>query len=243
MGAFEYAHRPICDKLPICRQTILTKPCYLFLDEGGDLGFSTNGSRYFTLTCLATFNPMAAHLALHRYRYECLASERGLELEYFHCADDNRHIRRKVFEFIAAEQDSFRYDALVVEKRKAHPKVQAEERFYPEMLGHLLRHVITGTSKDASHYVVVTDQLPLKSKKRAIEKGIRTRLPNFLPADVTYRLFHHSSRAHTGLQIADYVNWALFRKWERGETEFFDLIKPRLMSEFDIFRSGTIYHY
>ncbi|OHC69590.1 MAG: hypothetical protein A3H93_02840 [Rhodocyclales bacterium RIFCSPLOWO2_02_FULL_63_24] len=56
-------------------------------------------------------------------------------------------------------------------------------------------------------------------------------------------ILHHASRSHYGLQIADYCNWAVFRKWQKGEVEFYDLIKPALKSEFDIFRTGTTLYY
>ena len=32
-------------------------------------------------------------------------------------------------------------------------------------------------------------------------------------------------------------------KWQRGEVEFYDQIKPALRSEFDIFRTGVTYYY
>lgn len=221
----------------------MKKPLFLFLDEGGDLGFTPAGSRYFTLTCLTTPEPMAAQAALGRFQYECLASDHNLDAEYFHCTDDNRHVRRRVFEMIAAEQSAFRYDSLIVEKRKAHPKVQTDERFYPEMLGYLLRHVVGQAAEAASEFVIVTDQLPLNRKRRAVEKAVRITLARMLPDGLRYRLFHHASRAHTGLQIVDYVNWAILRKWERGEMVFYDFIRPKLASEFEIFRAGKIFYY
>ncbi len=219
------------------------RPLFVFLDEGGDLGFTPDGSRFFTLTSLATFNPIAGYEALNRYRYACLASSHNLDTEYFHCADDNRYVRKRVFEIIASHQSAFRYDSLIVEKRKTHPSVQAQERFYPEMLGYLLCHVLKSVAGTAGEFIIVTDELPLKRKRRAIEKAVRTTLSRMLPDGLRYRLYHHASRAHAGLQIADYANWAILRKWERGETAFYDLIKPRLASEFEIFRSGGVLYY
>ena len=54
---------------------------------------------------------------------------------------------------------------------------------------------------------------------------------------------NHRSRSHYGLQVADYCCWAVFRKWQREETEHYDRIRPAMRSEFDIFRSGTRYYY
>ena len=39
---------------------------------------------------------------------------------------------------------------------------------------------------------------------------------------------HHSSRSHFGLQVADYCCWAVFRKWEQGDTTHFDRIPAEL---------------
>ena len=51
------------------------------------------------------------------------------------------------------------------------------------------------------------------------------------------RTFHHVSCSHYGLQLADYCCWAMFRKWERGDTGYLDRIQSAVRSEFDIFRT------
>ena len=91
--------------------------------------------------------------------------------------------------------------------------------------------------------IVITDTLPVQKKRQAIEKTIKETLTNKLPLDCKYRILHHNSRSHYGLQIADYCNWAVFRKWERNDSMFYDRIKPSLKSEFDIFRNGTRLYY
>jgi len=46
-----------------------------------------------------------------------------------------------------------------------------------------------------------------------------------------------------GLQVADYCNWAIGIKWERGEMRSHILIQPAIHSEFDIFWRGTRLYY
>ena len=104
---------------------------YLFLDEGGNFDFSTTGTRYFVLTSVATRRPFPAHASLDDFKHDCL--EFGLDTEYFHCADDNLRVRRKVFDLIAAKLDSVRIDCLVVEKCKTGPALREDKRFYPEL--------------------------------------------------------------------------------------------------------------
>lgn len=215
---------------------------YLFLDEGGNFDFSPSGTRYFILTSVATRRPFPAQASLDEYKHDCL--EYGLDTEYFHCTDDNTRVRRKVFELIAEHLDSLRIDCLVVEKPKTGPALREDKRFYPEMLGYLLRYVIPREIRNGvDEVIVITDTIPIQKKRQAIEKAIKGALAMMLPACMRYRILHHASRSHYGLQIADYCNWAVFRKWQKGEVEFYDLIKPAVTSEFEIFRTGTTLYY
>nr|WP_226047782.1 DUF3800 domain-containing protein [Acidithiobacillus caldus] len=89
----------------------------------------------------------------------------------------------------------------------------------------------------------MTDTVPVQKKRQAIEKAIQQALAKMLPAGMSYRILHHASRSHYGLQVADYCCWAVFRKWQRSETEHYDRIRAAVRSEFDIFRTGTRYYY
>ncbi len=215
---------------------------YLFLDEGGNFDFSPTGTRYFVLTSVATRRPFPAHAPLDDFKHDCL--EYGLDTEYFHCADDNPHVRRKVFDVIAAHLDSLRIDCLVVDKPKTGPALRDDKRFYPEMLGHLLKYVIPRELKDdVDEIIVITDTIPIQKKRQAIEKTIKGALAKMLPLGMRYRILHHASRSHYGLQVADYCNWAVFRKWQKGEVEYYDRIRSAVRSEFDIFKTGTRLYY
>lgn len=220
----------------------MTQCAYLFLDEGGNFDFSPTGTRYFVMSSVAMRRPFAAHSPLDDFKHDCL--EYGLDTEYFHCADDNTHVRRKVFELIAGNLDSLRIDSLIVEKAKTGPALRADEVFYPKMLGYLLRYVVEReVVNGVEELIVITDTIPVQKKRRAVEKAIKTVLADMLPAGMRYRILHHASRSHYGLQVADYCNWAVFRKWQRCETGFYDQIKPALRSEFNIFRTGATYYY
>lgn len=220
----------------------MTQCAYLFLDEGGNFDFSPIGTRYFVMSSVAMRRPFPAHGPLDDLKHDCL--EYGLDTEYFHCADDNTHVRRKVFELIAGHLGSLRIDSLIVEKAKTGPALRVDEAFYPKMLGYLLRYVVEREMVDGvEELIVITDTIPVQKKRKAIEKAIKTVLATMLPAGMRYRILHHASRSHYGLQLADYCNWAVFRKWQRGETEFYEQIKPALRSEFVIFRTGMTYYY
>ena len=220
----------------------MTERVYVFLDESGNLDFSRKGTRYFVLTSVSTRRPFRINGELDSYKYHCI--EFGLEKERFHCVDDNRHVRRSLFEIIGNELNNMDIYSLIVEKRKTGPALTFDTRFYPEMLGYLLRWVLGSPShRTADEVVIITDTIPLKRRRQSIEKAIKNTLGVMVPRSSSYRILHHDSRSHYGLQVADYCCWAIYRRWESSDEHYYSHIKSAVRSEFDIFQTGSTYFY
>ena len=215
---------------------------YIFLDEGGNLDFSTNGTKYFTVSAITKTRPFSLDQALLSLKYDLM--EEGLPLDRFHASEDKQAVRNRVFAAISKHLSEFRIDSLIVEKRKTQLQLQEQAKFYSAMLGYLLRHVFKEAHGEQYQQIIVqTDTLPVKKKREAFEKAIKTTLASMLPDTATYRVLHHESRSSIGLQAADYCNWAIYKKWTDGDERSYALIKAGIKSEFDIFKTGTDYYY
>ncbi len=181
--------------------------------------------------------PFGLHHQLSELKYDLL--EEGTDIEYFHAAEDKQAVRNRVFTMIEASLHTLRIDTLVVDKSKIQQSLHGIERFYPELLGRLLRHLFAslrpGLHQDV---IIVTDSIPLKRQRRAVEKAVKKTLSRCLPEGLKYRMLHHASKSNFGLQVADYCNWAVFRKWERNDTRSYDLIKDAIESELWEQRNG-----
>ena len=223
----------------------MAKTLYIFLDEGGELNFSPSGSRFFTITSVCAERPFRLHTEIDTYKYDLIefVGPPRIDVEYFHCANDNKHVKHRIFDILAKNLPNGCADSIIVEKAKTGPALRQPERFYPEMLGYLLRFVISKKGSSLGEVVVITDSIPINNKRKAIEKAVKTTLKGMLPKGVAYRVMHHASKSHYSLQIADYINWALFRKWEHGDDSSYKLISSLFASEFEIFRSGTTNYY
>jgi hypothetical protein len=215
---------------------------YVFLDEAGDFNFSVTGTKFFTLTTITKTRPFSWDAPLISLKYDLI--EVGLDMEYFHAAEDRQAVRDRVFGIITSNLVDLRIDSLIVEKPKTGPALQVVEKFYPRMIGYLLRYVLDPKNhKDFSEVIVITDSIPVSRKREAVEKAVKQTLSKMLPMGTKYRVLHHASKSCVGLQVADYCNWAIFRKWERGDLRSHDLIRSGIQSEFDIFKSGNRYYY
>lgn len=207
------------------------KYAYIFLDESGDLVFGPKGTRYFVLTSVSMYRPFPVCEALDSYKHYSL--ERDVDIEYFHCSNDSKNIRKGVFEKIIRNLEGMHIDCLVIDKSKiTAPALREEKRFYRETLICLLKDVLPRErSAGAEKIIVITDTVPVKRQKKTVERGIKNSLAKELPPVMECQILHHSSRSHYGLQVADYCCWALFRKWENEDSTYYDRISGAVRGE------------
>jgi hypothetical protein len=215
---------------------------YVFLDEAGDSNFSVSGTKFFTITAVTKARPFFLDDPITSLKYDLI--EMGLDIEYFHASEDRQAVRDRVFAVVSSNLRDFRIDSLIVEKRKTGPALQILERFYPKMIGYLIRYVLEPRNlRDYTEVIVITDSIPVSRKREAVEKAVKQTLSRMLPGGTKYRILHHASKSCVSLQVADYCSWAIFRKWERGDSRSYELIRAGIRSEFNIFRSGSRYYY
>lgn len=220
------------------------RPLYIFLDESGDFNFSPTGSKYFILSGLSSFSPFTWYQEIIDLRYKLIESPNNFNIERFHASEDVQKIRDNVFQGIQKIQSQVRVDSVIVQKNKAHPAIRGSERFLPMILQCLLKYTVRGYDTSLiSELIFITDTLPVKKEQEAVKKGIKTHLAESFPNNLTHSIFHWDSRSAVGLQVVDYVNWAIHRKWNRNDTRSYELVKDCIKSEFDIFQTGRTYFY
>lgn len=215
------------------------KTLYLFIDEGGNFDFSVNGTTYFMLTCLIEERPFPTYDKLRALRYDLL--EDGINIEYFHATEDKQNVRDKVFSIINESLEHVKICSMIAQKNKTNPSLQEASKFYSHVFHMLMKWVVKKHihGKGYERVIVFTDTMPLTKKKRAMEKGVKSILKSLLNEGVTYQIYHHQSKSNFNLQVVDYCNWAIYRKWSRGDTRSYDIIKPCIDAEWDVYRNGT----
>lgn len=204
---------------------------YIFLDESGNLDFTSDGSKYFLLTSVSMKRPFNLLRLIDDYKHDFLES--GKKLEFFHCTDDRYEVKSEVFEIIAKQVNDLRINCLIIEKAGTSLSFRDDTKFYPSLLKHLLNIVLLDELHiGVQDVVVITDTLPSRRRNRKlVEKSVRMTLTNRLPPGVSYQVLHHQSRSHYGLQVADYCCWALHKKWQMGTTSWYNKIQPAIRNE------------
>lgn len=218
----------------------MTTIAYLYFDEAGNFDFSQNGSKYFIMTCVVSKRPFSTHGDLLDIKYNCL--EKGLDLNRFHATEDKQAVRDQVFGVIANHMVEFQVYSVIIRKNRTSPALRDERRFYPQVFEWLTKYMCPRSLLGVDHVVAVTDRIPVAKKQDDIKQALKSALKKNL-AGRRYSLFHHESRSDLNLQIADYVCWAIQRKWEQNDNRSYALIKSAIKGEGDLFACGGIEYY
>lgn len=202
---------------------------HIHLDEAGNWHFTPRGSKHFILAIAWTFEPEPLAHALTGLRFSMLAE--GTNLECFHASPDRQTTRDRVVRTMLADQ-RWNYAAVVVEKRKINPVLREPHRFYPKFASILLKFVLRGrVGRDATKLLIYADRLPIDTKDRreAVLKAMKTTCAECKPG-VEHHVFSHPTESNKWLQVVDYCCWAVWKKWEFGDTRTYDQLHPRLQA-------------
>lgn len=217
---------------------------HVHLDEAGNLDFSSSGTKYYVFAVTWTYNPRPIALRLNALRYMFLKN--GHDIPFFHASEDREPIRSEVVKLLG-DEGWWRFAAIVIEKAKVDPVFyQNLHMFYSTFATMPLRFVFRSLkgSKKSRRALIYTDSIPIGKHKEYAEKAIKTALRAELPPSTTFHIYHHPSASNYWLQVADYCSWAVFRKWERADPEFYSILSSRLVHpERDVLAQETSRHY
>ena len=226
---------------------------YIFVDEAGDMDFSSKGSKYYMFTFLVKTRPFNLHEYISNYRYTLLErnldpiNEKRLDIEAFHAHNDNKYIKNEIFNIISTfDENSVKGYSYILEKPKVHPSKRKEsDKFYIDNLNLAIHQLLDKLEID-KNFIIITDKLPIHKNKRkqvgALKKGIKEYI-KVNDLNIRYDIFHHSSASSVNLQIVDYISWAIFRKYEHHQDIYYKKIEKYMIKIDLMTKDRKVNHY
>jgi len=151
-------------------------------------------------------------------------------LDSFHAQIDHLEIKNRFYTFINSLD--IKIDVVVVDKLKCSPFLQENPHsMYSVMAGLLLKYI---THKSEEVEIIFSRQdSKLRIKKLLQSEVDRNRLEFLnkypdLNKDVQLTYKHNPHYTHAGLQVADYVAYAVFQVFEHSKIDYYDLIKNEI---------------
>ncbi len=203
----------------------------VFVDEAGNLDFSSRGSRFFILTsvmldqCGMGNDPLQLRRDLTRQGWDL---SRG-----FHATEDKQRVRDAVFQLI--NDHDFRIDATIFEKAMTIPNVRENSvAFYKRAWFFHMKHVMPRIASPADDVLVIGASISLNWKAQNAREAMTEAIEE-ASHPIPFTTASWSASSEPCLPFADYCWWALQRKWERNDIRSYNLIQRKIQSEFDIF--------
>ena len=221
---------------------------YIFLDESGKPEvFSSKGvnlvetgmaSRHLVIATVKTTNHIALQNKINDFKSQLLNDptiqpelSAAYALDSFHASPDKKIIRERFYRFIA-DLDDIEVHVIVAEKLKCKQKLQKNPIRLYGLLSGLILHGIA--HQDSKVEVVFSRQDNGKKVKEQLELEVERIREHFWaqhkkpPTGINLNYQHNPHYSHAGLQIADYVAYAIFKHFETGDSSNLKIIKKKI---------------
>jgi hypothetical protein len=213
---------------------------YLFADEAGCFTFKhgQNISKYFII-CTITLSDLnvAADLVKLRRKMVWAGEEVG---DYFHATTDKQAIRDQVYDVIRSHNVNIQ--ATICEKAKAKPEITTSRaRFYKYPWYYQFKHALAPNLSPGDDLLVTAASIGTKKERATFCSELSDVMGQTVRAK--WAVDFRPSQCDPCLQVADYCAWAIQRKWERGDTLSYDLIRHQITYEYELWKHGSVKYY
>lgn len=214
---------------------------FVFADEAGCFEFSKkqNVSKYFILCTISMESCELSHSLLELKRR--LIWEQKPVGDHFHATTDKQAVRDEVYNVLM--KHDFKIHATVMEKTKAQPHTRATKpTFYQYGWYYHFRHVAPKVLP-ANMELLMTAASLGTAKERASFSGAVDSVMTQIGGGKAWKTHFCPAANDPCVQAADYCAWAIQRKWERQDVRSYDIIKDRIIHEYDLWSHGNTHYY
>lgn len=207
---------------------------YIFLDESGDLGFKKSSSKWFIVTLVITNNHRPLEKAIKKTRNELRKKYKNIsEMHAYHCDPSTR---KKILRLLS-KIDDLKVICVILNKQKVYVDLQSQKNLLYNYTANILldrlnsKKIING---DDELYLCFDRKDTNKNIRENFEKYITQTMKKWRKGNVKLDL--KSSYESKGLQAVDFISWAIFRKYELNDREYYDIISNKIIGESYLFK-------
>ena len=209
---------------------------YVFIDESGDLGFGNKATNYF-ITSFVLIRDKAGISAKIRKLLKRLHRMRrysGGELRF---SNSNEQVRKYCLrEFCSYDFES---GVIIVDKRKTAPRLRSKQNIlYNYLIVHNVIKTVLPLIAPKEEIVIYIDKSLSEKNREEFNKYVNNKASwiwhNELENSEKLKPVicnHEDSQKEPLLQLADFICGAVFQKYERNNTMFYNIIKSKIAYE------------
>lgn len=211
---------------------------YIFLDESGDLGFDfrkKKTSQYFVVTFIFSKDKKVLDRIVKKIFKGFTKGELKHHSGTLHCYKENPKTRQKLLDAFR-EKGEADVITIFLNKKKVYTRLQDEKAvLYNYVTNILLDRVCT------KKLIPIDEKIVMVASRRETNKFLNQNFKSYLQEqaknnhklDIEIEIV--SPHQEKGLQVADFLSWSIFRKYEHGDDSYYNLIKKTIVEENPLF--------
>jgi hypothetical protein len=204
---------------------------YIFLDESGDLGFVKKSSRWFVLTVVLTNNHRKIEKCVKKVHHNLRKKfKKVAELHAYHTDDVTK--KRILRLCLLSETDDLKIFCIILNKKKVYIDLRKQKNYLYNYTANILLDRLHNKK-----FLNSDDKIQIIIDQRETNKFLRNNFENYLKNNLVKRgnnafeIKIRPSHAEKCLQAADFISWAIFRKYEMNDYEYYEIIKNKIIEE------------
>lgn len=209
---------------------------YVFLDESGDLGFDftkKKTSKFFVITFLFVGNKRPIEKIVKKTHSE-LNKKFKKRLGVLHAVKEKPITRKRLLKRLAEKDCDIM--TIYLNKSKVYTRLHNEK--------HVLYNYVANILLDRIYkkkLIPTTDHVELIASRRETNKFLNENFKNYLSQQVLNKhktninIYIRKPSEEKSLQAVDFASWAIFRKYEYNDDDYYKLISKVICEENALF--------
>lgn len=200
---------------------------HIYLDESGDLGFGTGGSRFFVVAALAINDPLVLNRLIKNENQRLRSNgTRSIEHKFNKSRED---VRIRLLRGISGTDSIIGWRAIDKVRTKRHLRMGHDD-IYQTLCADVISDV--APRNPGADVIIHLDRM-------ASKKVIRDALTSCLLSRIDIErngmalsnltIEHQASYNNPGLQVQDFVVGSVFQMLERGRPHYYELIEKNVI--------------
>lgn len=202
---------------------------YIYLDESGDLGFDEKrSSKYIVISLLALKDKKKIERRMRKIKRNVLRKKYRKQAEF---KKERKEVARPMLRHLIKEK--FELYTVIANKSKVKQNLRESKEI---LYNYIASIILLSCPFELGELVeLIVDK---RSSKRLILQNFDNYLQDKIKAlnkDISLNITHAESHSFPGIQAVDFMAWAILRKYEREDFEFYNLIKEKIVTEKRLF--------
>jgi len=208
---------------------------YIFMDESWCLWQNLENkwtSRYFLVTFLFCENKnLIEKIPKKVFK---LFSKKQIKIRKWwvlHCNKEDKKTKVKLLNLVSDNKDNIKVFSIILDKNDFYLSLKKEKiAIYNIIVNKLLSRIYTKK-------IINIKNINFYASKRETNKFLNKEFKNFLELEIkknhwkNINVIIKSHYEDKSLQVVDFISWAIFRKYEFNDDNYYNIIKKNIVEE------------